>query len=47
MIESFLIAAGATFFGLFILVPFLLGILRLFGFYTIIQERQCTATGFR
>jgi regulator of protease activity HflC (stomatin/prohibitin superfamily) len=38
---EFLIAAGATFFGLFILVPLLLGILRLFGFYTIIQERQC------
>ena len=41
MIESFLIAAAATFFGLFILVPFLLGILRLFGFYVVIQERQC------
>ena len=40
MIEFF-IAAGATFIGLFILVPLLLGILRLFGFYTIVQERQC------
>jgi regulator of protease activity HflC (stomatin/prohibitin superfamily) len=38
---EFFIGAGATFFGLFILVPLLLGILRLFGFYTIIQERQC------
>lgn len=38
---EFFIAAGATFFALFILVPVLLGILRMFGFYTIIQERQC------
>lgn len=38
---NFFIAAGATFIGLFILVPVLLGILRMFGFYTIIQERQC------
>jgi regulator of protease activity HflC (stomatin/prohibitin superfamily) len=38
---EFLIAAGATFIGFFILVPLVLGILRLFGFYTIIQERQC------
>lgn len=38
---TFLVAAGITFFGLFILVPILLGILRLFGFYTIIQEQQC------
>ena len=38
---EFFIAAGATFFALFVFVPLLLGILRLFGFYTIIQERQC------
>jgi regulator of protease activity HflC (stomatin/prohibitin superfamily) len=35
------IAAVATFFALFILVPFALGLLRLFGFYTVIQEQQC------
>jgi regulator of protease activity HflC (stomatin/prohibitin superfamily) len=35
------IAAGATFFGLFILVPVLLGLGQLFGFYTILNERQC------
>jgi regulator of protease activity HflC (stomatin/prohibitin superfamily) len=35
------IAAGATFVGLFILVPFLLGLARLFGLYTIVGERQC------
>jgi regulator of protease activity HflC (stomatin/prohibitin superfamily) len=38
---SALIAAGATFFGLFIIVPILFGIAQLFGLYTIVQERQC------
>jgi regulator of protease activity HflC (stomatin/prohibitin superfamily) len=38
---NFFIAAGATFFGLFILGPILLALCRAFGFYTIIQERQC------
>ncbi|HTX22795.1 MAG TPA: SPFH domain-containing protein [Candidatus Aquilonibacter sp.] len=37
----FLIAAAATFIGLFILVPIGFGILRLFGLYTIVEERQC------
>ena len=39
--NELLIAAAATFFGLFILVPMLLAVCRLFGFYTIVQERQC------
>ena len=38
---SFFIAAFWTFFGMFIAVPVLLGIVRLFGFYTIVEERQC------
>ena len=38
---DFAIAAGATFVGLFVLVPILLGLARLFGFYTIVRERQC------
>jgi regulator of protease activity HflC (stomatin/prohibitin superfamily) len=38
---NFLIAAGATFFGMFILVPILFGIAQLFGLYTVVQERQC------
>jgi regulator of protease activity HflC (stomatin/prohibitin superfamily) len=38
---NFFIAAGATFFGLFILVPVLLGVCRMFGFYTVVQEQQC------
>lgn len=38
---NFIIAAGATFFGLFILVPLILAVCRLFGFYTIVQEQQC------
>jgi regulator of protease activity HflC (stomatin/prohibitin superfamily) len=40
MINLF-VAAIATFFGMFILVPVFLGIVRLFGLYTIIEERQC------
>src|SRR5688572_33343537 len=38
---NLLIAAAATFVGLFILVPLLLAVCRLFGLYTIVQERQC------
>jgi regulator of protease activity HflC (stomatin/prohibitin superfamily) len=38
---DFAIAAGATFIGLFFLVPMVLGLARLFGFYTLVQERQC------
>jgi regulator of protease activity HflC (stomatin/prohibitin superfamily) len=38
---NLLIAAAATFVGLFILVPLLLALCRLFGLYTIVQERQC------
>jgi regulator of protease activity HflC (stomatin/prohibitin superfamily) len=37
----FFIAAVVTFFGMFVLVPLFLGIVRLFGFYTIVEERQC------
>jgi regulator of protease activity HflC (stomatin/prohibitin superfamily) len=38
---SFLIAAVATFVGLFILGPLLLAFCRAFGVYTLVQERQC------
>ena len=37
----FFIAAIVTFFGTFILVPLFLGVVRLFGLYTIVEERQC------
>ena len=40
-LSHFFIAAIATFFGTFILVPMFLGIVRLFGLYTIVEERQC------
>jgi len=40
MINLF-IAAGATFAGMFLLAPILFGILRMFGVYTIVEERQC------
>ena len=40
-ITVFLIAAAATFLGMFILVPMLFGIAQLFGLYTIVEERQC------
>jgi len=40
MINLFL-AAIVTFFGMFIVVPGCLGIVRLFGLYTIVEERQC------
>src|SRR5215475_8543378 len=38
---DFLIAAVGTFIGLFLVVPILSAICRAFGFYTIVQERQC------
>lgn len=36
--NPFFLAAGVTFFGLWIAVPVILGILRLLGFYTIVHE---------
>jgi regulator of protease activity HflC (stomatin/prohibitin superfamily) len=38
---DFFIAAGATFFGLFVLAPTLSAFCRSMGLYTIVQERQC------
>ncbi len=38
---EFFIAAGATFFGMFIVAPIFFGLLRTGGLYTIVQERQC------
>ena len=38
---NFLIAAGITFFGLLVLGPVVSGFARMFGLYTIVQERQC------
>jgi regulator of protease activity HflC (stomatin/prohibitin superfamily) len=38
---NFFMAAGATFFGMFIILPAIFGIARLFGLYTIVQECQC------
>lgn len=38
---TFLISAGITFVGCLILVPALLGLVRLLGLYAIVQERQC------
>ena len=38
---NFLIAAGATFFALFIIVPVFFGLLRAFGVYAIVQEGRC------
>jgi regulator of protease activity HflC (stomatin/prohibitin superfamily) len=40
-VAHFFIAAIITFAGMFILVPILFGIVRFFGLYTIIEERQC------
>jgi regulator of protease activity HflC (stomatin/prohibitin superfamily) len=40
-VAHFFIAAIITFFGMFILVPLCFGIVRLFGLYTIVEERQC------
>jgi regulator of protease activity HflC (stomatin/prohibitin superfamily) len=37
----FILAAVASFFGMFILLPIFFGIARQFGLYTIIEERQC------
>ncbi|HET6331353.1 MAG TPA: SPFH domain-containing protein [Holophagaceae bacterium] len=36
-----LIAAAATFFACFILVPIALGLARMFGFYVVVQEKRC------
>ncbi len=38
---NFFVAAVATFIGLFVATPILSGLLRMFGFYTVVQERQC------
>ena len=38
---DFLVAAAATFVGMFLLVPAFLALVRMFGLYTIVQERQC------
>jgi hypothetical protein len=38
---SFLIALAAAFIGPFILGPILAALCRAFGFYTVVQERQC------
>jgi len=40
-IELFFISLVVTFVGLFILIPVILGIARIFGLYTIVEERQC------
>jgi regulator of protease activity HflC (stomatin/prohibitin superfamily) len=40
-VVHFFIAALVTFFGMFILLPVFFGVVRLFGLYTIIEERQC------
>ncbi len=36
-----LTAGFVTFIGCFIAVPFIFGLLRFFGFYVIVEERQC------
>ncbi len=38
---NFLIAAGATFIALFIIVPIFFGLLRAFGVYAIVEEGRC------
>ena len=38
---DFLIAAVGTFLGLLVIGPIVFGLCRAFGFYTILQERQC------
>jgi regulator of protease activity HflC (stomatin/prohibitin superfamily) len=40
-LTTFLIAAGATALGMAVLVPVLLGIVRLAGLYTVVEERSC------
>jgi len=37
----FFLAAVLTFVGMFILVPLFFGVVRGFGFYTVVEERQC------
>ena len=37
----FFLAAVLTFVGMFLLVPVFFGLVRAFGFYTIVEERQC------
>ena len=37
----FIIAAVVMFFAMFVLVPVFFAVVRLFGFYTIVEERQC------
>ena len=36
-----LVTAAVTFLGCFLLVPLVLGLARMFGFYAIVQERRC------
>jgi regulator of protease activity HflC (stomatin/prohibitin superfamily) len=38
---DFLITFSSTFFGLFLLVPLVLGLARLFALYVVVRERQC------
>ena len=38
---NFFMASVGTFIGLFLIVPLLFAFFRAFGFYTIVQERQC------
>lgn len=38
---QFIVAAAAAFFGLFILGPVVSGFCRVFGVYTVVQEKQC------
>jgi regulator of protease activity HflC (stomatin/prohibitin superfamily) len=38
---SLLFAAGITFVAMFIISPIVAGLTRAFGFYTVVQERQC------
>ena len=40
-IAQIFVAAVITFIGMFIFVPVFLGFVRLFGFYTIVEERTC------
>lgn len=41
MIAQFFIALAATFVGGFVAVPILFGLARMFGLYTIVQEKRC------
>jgi hypothetical protein len=41
IVPPILISAVVTFFALFLVVPFLFGVLRAFGVYTSVEERQC------